>query len=97
MNFFFMIPLYAVFVWTYFYPEESMLFGQRWMYKEEPEFSDEAIRSTKLWAMAGIVLITMGFVLYAVDDFLIRLIILLIFITFAIIAGYRLLKKYVES
>ncbi len=92
-----MIPLYAVFVWTYFYPEESMLFGQRWMYKEEPEFSDEAIRSTKLWAMAGIVLITMGFVLYAVDDFLIRLIILLIFITFAIIAGYRLLKKYVES
>lgn len=93
----FMIPLYAVLIWTYFYPEESMLFGQRWRYKEEPEFSDDAIRYTKFGAILGIFLITMVFALYIIDHFVIRLLIILGFVSYVIIGGYGLLKKYLES
>ncbi|WP_189655273.1 hypothetical protein [Bacillus sp. HNG] len=97
MFFIFMIPIYAVLIWTYFYPEESMLLGQRWMYKEEPEFTDDAIRYTKFGAVSGIFLMTMVFALYVIDHFVIRLFIILGFISFVIIGGYRLLKKYLES
>lgn len=97
MFFIFMIPIYAVLIWTYFYPEESMLLGQRWMYKEEPEFTDDAIRYTKFGAVFGIFLLTMVFALYTIDHFMIRLFIILGFISFVIIGGYRLLQKYVDS
>lgn len=97
MLFIFMIPIYAMLIWTYFNPEESMLLGQRWMYKEEPEFSDDAIRYTKFGAIVGIFLITMVFALYVIDHFMIRLFIILGFISFVIVGGYRLLKKYVDS
>ncbi|MFS0821920.1 hypothetical protein [Bacillus sp. 1P02SD] len=97
MFFIFMIPLYAMLIWTYFYPEDSMLLGQRWMYKEEPEFTDDAIRYTKFGATFGIFLITMVFALYVIDHFMIRFFIILGFISFVIIGGYRLLKKYVDS
>ncbi|MFE8697593.1 hypothetical protein ACFYKT_14720 [Cytobacillus sp. FJAT-53684] len=50
-----MIPLYAVLIWTYFYPEESLLFGKRWMYNEEPEISKAAIRYTKFVSIIAIV------------------------------------------
>ena len=92
-----MIPLYALLIWTYFYPEDSMLFGQRWMYKEEPEFSDDAIRYTKFGARVGMLLITMVFILYIVDHFMFRLLIFLGFISYVIIDGYRLLQKYLDS
>ncbi len=92
-----MIPLYAVLIWTYFYPEESMLLGQRWMYKEEPEFSDHAIRYTKFGAIVGVFLITMVFALYVIDHFMIRLLIILGFVSFVIIGGYILLTKYLDT
>lgn len=74
-----------------------MIFGQRWMYKEEPEFSDDAIRYTKFVARVGILLLTMIFVLFLIDQIIIRLIIILGFISYVIIGGYRLLQKYLES
>jgi hypothetical protein len=52
-----MIPVYALLLWTYFNPEESMLRGQRWMYTEEPEVSRAAIRYAKflsLFIMIGL-------------------------------------------
>ncbi|WP_211279016.1 hypothetical protein [Sutcliffiella halmapala] len=39
-----LLPVYGVLIWTFFHPEESMLLGNRWMYKGEPEFSEDAIR-----------------------------------------------------
>ena len=33
----FMVPMYGILIWTYFCPEDSLLWGKRWMYKEEPE------------------------------------------------------------
>lgn len=60
-----MIPLYGSIIWTYFYPEESLLFGKRWMYKEEPEFSNAIIRYTKFTSMIGMIglpIIVIGFI-----------------------------------
>lgn len=54
----FMIPLYGVLIWTYLCPEDSLLWGKRWMYKEEPELSEGAIRYTKVVSMVSIVFLT---------------------------------------
>jgi len=53
-----MVPLYAVLIWTYLFPEESLLWGRRWMYKEEPELSEGAIRYAKIASIIGIIFIT---------------------------------------
>ena len=61
----FMIPLYGVLIWTYFCPEESILFGKRWMYEEEPEVSEAAIRYTKFASMVvmiGLPIILISFI-----------------------------------
>lgn len=42
-----MIPLYGILIWIYLFPEDSLLWGKRWMYEEEPELSDGAIRYAK--------------------------------------------------
>lgn len=49
------IPLYGVLIWSYFYPEESLLVGKGWMYKEEPEISDGAIRYIKIASLTSII------------------------------------------
>ncbi|MBU8729634.1 hypothetical protein KM915_06140 [Cytobacillus oceanisediminis] len=45
------IPVFWVQIWSYFDPEESLLWGKWWMYKEEPEKSEGAIRYTKMMCM----------------------------------------------
>lgn len=57
----FMIPMYGLLIWTYFCPEESLLWGKRWMYKEEPEISEGAIRYTKIASLTAIVVLTIIF------------------------------------
>ncbi len=42
------MPLYGVLIWSYFYSQESLLWGKRWMYKEEPQIADGAIRYIKV-------------------------------------------------
>ncbi|WP_316569369.1 hypothetical protein [Neobacillus sp. YIM B06451] len=54
----FSVPIYVLLILTYFYPEESMLFGRRWMFKEEPEISEGAIRYTKIAAIVSLVVLT---------------------------------------
>ncbi|HWI48600.1 MAG TPA: hypothetical protein VNU45_10300 [Rummeliibacillus sp.] len=61
LAFILMIPLYVVLIWTYFDPEESILFGKRWMYKEEPELSEGVIRYTKIASLASIIFLTIIF------------------------------------
>lgn len=65
----FAIPVYAYLIWTYSCPEESLLWGRRWTYKDEPEFSEAAIRYAKfssMTAMIGIpiILISLFFEMY---------------------------------
>lgn len=60
-----MIPLYGSIIWSYFCPEESLLFGKRWMYKEEPKLSNAVIRYTKFSSMIGMIglpIIVIGFI-----------------------------------
>ncbi|TCM87931.1 hypothetical protein EV294_11612 [Paenibacillus sp. BK033] len=58
-----LLPLYAVLIWSYFEPRESLLWGKRWTYKEEPEISESAIRYTKIASLVTIVFITLIIVL----------------------------------
>ena len=55
----FLIPVYGLLIWAYIEPEESLLFGKRWMYEEEPEFSEEAISFNKRASLIAIIIITL--------------------------------------
>ncbi|WP_409368701.1 hypothetical protein [Lysinibacillus sp. 38-6] len=60
-----MIPIYGLIIWSYFNPEESLMLGNKWKYKEEPTFSNELIRYTKftsLVAMVGLPLVAISFI-----------------------------------
>ncbi|MFJ7736357.1 hypothetical protein ACIQ2D_08435 [Lysinibacillus sp. NPDC097287] len=60
------IPLYTIFIWSYFNPEESLLLGERWKYKEEPDFSDDAIKSVKIRSTLGIVIVTLALIIWLI-------------------------------
>nr|WP_242450784.1 hypothetical protein [Priestia endophytica] len=63
LSFILFIPVYAVLIWSYFDPEESLLFGKRWMYQEDPEPSPAAIRYIKVMSLIGIVGLTFVFII----------------------------------
>ncbi|SFD79257.1 hypothetical protein SAMN05216378_1446 [Paenibacillus catalpae] len=60
----FMLPIYVVLIWSYFEPRESLMWGRRWMYDEEPELSGKAIRYTKIATLVSIIFITLLIVVY---------------------------------
>ncbi|MCY8233431.1 hypothetical protein [Priestia endophytica] len=62
LSFILFIPLYAVLIWSYFDPEESLLFGKRWMYQENPGPTPAAIRYIKVMSFIGIVGLTLVFI-----------------------------------
>lgn len=68
-----LIPVYAVLIWTYMEPEESMLFGERWMYDREPEFSKRAIRFAKFGSLMVMILIPSLFISILTDMMLLKL------------------------
>lgn len=59
----FLIPVYGLLIWSYIEPEESYLWGRRWMYEEEPELSEEAIWLQKKVSMIALIVITFGLLL----------------------------------
>lgn len=68
-----MIPIFGALIWTYLCPEESMMFGRRWMYKEEPEMSDEIIRYTKFSALVGMIATPFVFSSFLFELYVLRL------------------------
>lgn len=89
----FMIPLYGVLLWTYYFPEDSILFGKRWMHNEELEISKAAIRYTKfasMTTMVGLPIIILSFISKCT---LLRLSIVLFFLVFILGA----LKIYTDD
>jgi hypothetical protein len=50
-----MIPIYALLIWNWSYPEDSILFGERWMYREEPEITKKAIKDARFVAMTSMI------------------------------------------
>lgn len=73
-----MIPIYGLLIWTYHYPEESILFGIRWMYKEEPEISSKAIRYTRFIAITSMVTIPFAVVSIILEIYVLRLVLVVI-------------------
>jgi hypothetical protein len=59
-----MTPIYAVLLWTYFCPEESLLWGKRSMYKEEPELAEGAIRYAKIASLISMIVLTILLILF---------------------------------
>lgn len=62
----FLIPLYAVLIWSYLNPQESILWGKRWMYDEEPEVSKDAIRYIKAVSLFSLIGLTVLLVLFVI-------------------------------
>jgi hypothetical protein len=56
---FVLIPLYGGLLWIYFCPEESLLWGRRSMYKEEPEVTEGAIRYAKIASVISMGVLTL--------------------------------------
>ena len=81
-----MLPIYGLVIWSYIYPEESILFGKRWMYKEEPELSDEVIRYTKFASMVVMIGLPIVVISFVFDIFFLSLF-TLVLIPLAVIYG----------
>lgn len=59
----FLLPVYALLIYGYKYPEEGILLGKRWMYKERPEFNEDAILFHKKASLISIVVLTIILIL----------------------------------
>ncbi|KYG89824.1 hypothetical protein A0U40_08835 [[Bacillus] sp. KCTC 13219] len=55
------IPIYIILIWQYKNPKEAILWGRRWMYKEQNEVSEAAVKYSKVAALFGIAFITFLF------------------------------------
>lgn len=64
------IIIYGILIWTYFNPEESLLWGKRGMYKEEPQLTESAIRNTKVKALISIIVLTLIIIIYIITQIL---------------------------
>lgn len=56
--------LYGVTIWTYLNPKESLLWGRRGIYKEEPEITERAIQNTKKKALITIIIFPIMSILF---------------------------------
>ncbi|MDQ0252684.1 hypothetical protein J2S74_000056 [Evansella vedderi] len=65
-----MIPVYWALIYAYLFPEESILWGQRWKYDDEPEVSDLAITVTKTGSLIGIIVLSVIIVISLLPHFL---------------------------
>lgn len=73
-----LVPIYGLLIWTYLCPEESILFGSRWMYREEPEISRKAIRYTRFIAIASMIGIPLAVVSLILEIYVLRLVLVVI-------------------
>ena len=85
----FLLPVYAILIWSYLEPEKSKFMGRRWMYKEEPEASPKAIRYTKFAAMTAMIGIPFILLSFYTDNML--RFIPLIFIFIIVFGGLKIL------
>jgi hypothetical protein len=88
-----LIFFYGAFIFTYFYPVESLLLGRRWQFKEEPRFSNGRILFTKYLSIIGIFVLTIISVRAIFDSYFLSNLLIIILIFYIIIRGYKLLSK----
>lgn len=63
------IPLYIYFIWGLYEPEEALLFGNRWRYGEDPEFSDLQLKLFKYSIWFGLILWTGMLIIQTISAF----------------------------
>lgn len=51
----FIIPIFAFFIWTYHFPEDSFLFGKRRRHQEEPEVSSKVVFYMKFTSIVAMI------------------------------------------
>ena len=64
----FFVPMIVILIWQYKNPKEAILLGRRWLYKNEPEVSEAAVRYVKYASIFGIVFIIMMFLIFILES-----------------------------
>lgn len=70
-----------------------MLFGKRWMYREDPEFSNAAVAYVKFAAVLAMLIQTIIVASLIFDSYLIRLLLVLALFLYIIYSVFKLRKK----
>lgn len=92
----FMIPIYGLLMWSYYCPEESILMGRKWMYKEEPDISNKGIRYTRFVSLTAMVALPIILITSFFVDF-ISVLALVIFLLVTIIGSFKILSEDVDE
>lgn len=80
----FLLPFYGIILWTYYFPEDSILAGKRWLYTEEPEIPKATIRYTKFAAMTTMVGLPVVIISFILKIYFLRLSIVVFFLILAL-------------
>ena len=64
ITFILLSPIYLFLILQLKYPEDTTLWGERWMYSEDPEFSEEGIKYIKIRSMIGIAILTLFYLIW---------------------------------
>lgn len=64
-----LLIVYGIIIWTYFKPKESLIWGRRGIYKEEPEITESAIRNIKVKALITIIVYPIIFIIIFVYSY----------------------------
>lgn len=88
-----LIPVYGLLIWAYTCPEDSILFGNRWMYKGEPELSKTAIRYTRFASMTLMIAIPIVILSFILEIYILRL----AFVIIPIVLIFGFLRIYTKE
>ncbi|WP_025786314.1 hypothetical protein [Sporosarcina sp. D27] len=65
----FSIPVYGFCIWSFYEPEDSFFFLDRWRYKEIPELSDVQVKLIRIGSIIIMILWTILLIKVAIDSF----------------------------
>lgn len=91
------IPFIVLMIWSYFYPEESLLLGNRWRYKEDPEFSNTQVSLVKFGSVIGIILITLMYINLFFVNVIINLVLFFVLLGYITFYLFKLRKRILEE
>ncbi|WP_397538954.1 hypothetical protein [Rummeliibacillus pycnus] len=65
----FSIPIYLFGIWSFYDPEESYFYFDKWRYKETPELSEIQIKLIKIGSVFAMIMWTIFLIVVAIDTF----------------------------
>lgn len=88
-----LIPLYIALLYSYYYPEDSVLFGRRWMFKKEPQLSEQVIRYTKFSSLLTMIYLPFFVLLLFIQ----RFVLVIMFIVYLILIISGAIRIFLEG